>query len=177
MSSTSQIDALLARLADGDRSAFTPVFRQLWEPVFRLCLSLLTNEADASDAAQQAMEKILQRASDYDPKKSGTTWALAIAGWECRTILRRRSRRREVSDSLLSASADASENVEGALAKRDLIDAALSALGDLSSADRDTLIATFSDEAAAVAGATMRKRRERALGRLRVAFRRLYGLD
>ena len=171
------IDALLARLADGDRSAFTPVFQQLWQPVFRLCMSMLKNEADASDAAQQAMEKILQRASDYDPTRPGVTWALAIAGWECRTILRRRARRREVSDESTPLDADPSTSAEDDVMRRDLIDAAVHALGELSSADRETLAATFSDEAAGANGATFRKRRERAVVRLRSAFRRLYGLD
>jgi RNA polymerase sigma-70 factor (ECF subfamily) len=175
--SETHIDALLARLADGDRAAFTPVFQQLWQPVFRLCLSMLKSEADASDATQQAMEKILQRASDYDGKRSAVTWALAIAGWECRTILRRRERRREVSDDLTSAAPPASAGAEEELVHRDLVEAAVHALGDLSSTDRETLIATFSDEASPATGATLRKRRERAMGRLRIAFRRLYGLD
>jgi len=145
--------------------------------VFRLCLGMLKNEADASDAAQQAMGKILQRASDYDGKRSGMAWALAIAGWECRTILRRRDRRRELPDAEFPPIVDASPNAEEDLVHRNLVDAAVRALGDLSSTDREALIATFSDEAASVTGATLRKRRERALGRLRVAFRRLYGLD
>jgi RNA polymerase sigma-70 factor (ECF subfamily) len=55
--------------------------------------------------------------------------------------------------------------------------AAIAALGELSEADRETLIATFWDEAASVSGATLRKRRERALDRLKKTFRRLYGLD
>ena len=54
---------------------------------------------------------------------------------------------------------------------------AIAALGELSEADRETLIATFWDEAASVSGATLRKRRERALDRLRKTFGRLYGLD
>lgn len=174
-SSDSHLDALLARLADGDRSAFTPVFQRLWQPVFRFCMSLLKNEADASDAAQQSMEKILARASDYDPKLPGLPWALAIAGWECRTILRRRSRRREVPNE--GAPHAATEHAEDELARRSVVTAALEALDELSDTDRETLIATFTGEAASVGGATFRKRRERAVANLRIVFRRLYGLD
>jgi len=64
------IDVLVARLADGDRSVFTAVFRALWPPTLRLCRTMLKNDADAADAAQEAMEKILARASDYDRKKA-----------------------------------------------------------------------------------------------------------
>ena len=59
-----EIEALLARLADGDRSVFSLVFKRLWVPMHRFCLSMLKHEADAADAAQQAMAKIFERASD-----------------------------------------------------------------------------------------------------------------
>lgn len=171
------VDALMARLCDGDRSAFSLVFKRLWAPTHRLCMGLLKNEADASDAAQQAMEKILERASDYDPKRPAMPWALAIASWECRTILRKRSRRRETSE-VTEASTDAGvHDPETDLVQRELTEAAVAAMGQLSDNDRQALLATFWEEAASVDGAALRKRRERALTRLRNSWRRLYGLD
>jgi RNA polymerase sigma-70 factor, ECF subfamily len=171
----SDLNAWMARLADGNRSAFTPVFQLLWPSVHRTCLALVRNDADADDAAQQAMEKILTRASDYDPSRPALPWAVAIATWECRTLLRRRGRRREIGDDTTAhAASDAAPDEEAA--QRDLVEAALAAMQELSPVDRETLVATFWEEAAAVGGATLRKRRERALGRLRDAFRRLYGL-
>lgn len=50
-------------------------------------------------------------------------------------------------------------------------------MGELSDSDRETLAATFWDEAPSVQGPALRKRRERALGRLRATFRKIYGLD
>jgi len=50
-------------------------------------------------------------------------------------------------------------------------------MGQLSDPDREVLVATFADESLSISGATLRKRRERALRRLRDAFRRLYGFD
>lgn len=164
----------MARLAEGDRSAFTQVFELLWPVVFRLCRAILTNEADASDAAQQAMEKIFVRASDYDASKKAMPWALAIASWECRTILRKRGRRREAPES--DADEGLTQSTDEDYAQRELTAAALQALGTLETTDREALIATFWEEAASVAGQTLRKRRQRALERLRGAFRRLYGL-
>lgn len=170
-----ELNALMARLADGDRSVFTEVFKRLWPPTLRLCISLLRHEADASDAAQQAMQKVLERASDYDPRRPALPWALAVAAWECRTIQRRRGRRREVHEE--TAGDIAGADTEGELVDRALTRAAVTALGELSDTDRETLIATFWDEAASTSGATLRKRRERAVERLRGAFRRLYGID
>jgi RNA polymerase sigma-70 factor, ECF subfamily len=168
------IDVLMARLADGDRSAFTRVFELLWGPIYRLCLTLLKNEADAADAAQEAMQKILQRSADYDRARPAMPWAMAIAGWECRTLARKRARRKEVAEEAAGDRFD--PHAEEASLQRDLLRAALDALGELSATDREVLVATFWEEAASVSGATLRKRRERALTRLRDTFTRLYGL-
>lgn len=168
------LDTLMARLAEGDRSVFSEVFERLWAPIERLCMSLLRNQADAADAAQEALTKILERASDYDRTRPAMPWALAIAAWECRTLRRKLLRRREVSDEVLAE--PSGENTQDELVQRDLVQAALSAMGELSAGDREALLATFWDESASVSGATLRKRRERALTRLRDAWRRLYGL-
>lgn len=168
------LDALMARLSEGDREAFTPVFELLWPSVLRFCTQALRGHADAADAAQEAMEKILTRASDYDPERPALPWALAIASWECRTVLRKHARRREDHES--RAPERATDDADP-LATRQLVDAAMATLGTLSETDREALMATFWDEAASVGGATLRKRRERALTRLREAFKRLYGID
>jgi RNA polymerase sigma-70 factor (ECF subfamily) len=169
------LEVLMARLADGDRSVFSAVFKRLWTPTELLCRTLLGNEADAADAAQLAMTKILGRASDYDRTRPAMPWALAIAAWECRTLRRKRTRRAEVSDDAVAEPAGA--DLEGELVRRDLIQAAARAMGTLSVADQETLTATFWGEPLPVSGPTLRKRRERAVDRLRAGFRRLYGLD
>lgn len=168
------LDTLLVQLADGDRAAFTDVFHILWQPVLRLCRSMLKNDADAADAAQQALEKVLTRCADYDPKRPGLPWALAIAAWECRTFARKRTRRREIPEE---RAPEVGAGSEEELAQRELMQAAVDALGELSRQDRDALVATYWEEATNVTGATLRKRRERALKRLRDTFKRLYGLD
>jgi RNA polymerase sigma-70 factor (ECF subfamily) len=168
------LDELVARLADGDRTAFDPVFRLLWPKSLRLCQSMLKHEADAADAAQQALTKILERAPSYDRTRAALPWALAIVAWECRTILRKKARRKEVAaDMAPEASSDSSD---AAFEQRELVQKAVEVLGGLSGPDRATLIATFQDEASSVAGPTFRKRRERALKRLRTAFRSIYGI-
>jgi RNA polymerase sigma-70 factor (ECF subfamily) len=166
------IDRLMARLAEGDRSNFSLLFARLWPPTLRFCTRLLKNEADASDAAQEAMQKIFERASDYDASRPAMPWALAIAAWECRTLQRKRFRRREVLDDQDHDRPGGDE--EEAFVKRELADAAFVAMGELSELDQETLLSTFTDEAPS--GATFRKRRERALGRLRATLRRLYGI-
>lgn len=164
----------MARLVEGDRSAFTPMFEALWDPMLRFCRATLQNEADAADAAQQSMEKVLTRASQYDPSRPALPWAFALASWECRTLRQRRLRRKETPED--AAPERAEGDIEADVAERELIAAALTTMGTLSDADREVLVATYWEEGASVGGATLRKRRGRALTRLREAFRRLYGL-
>jgi RNA polymerase sigma-70 factor (ECF subfamily) len=163
----------IARLADGDRSAFTPAFEALWPRVRALCLSLLKHPEDADDAAQEAMQKILTRAADYDRSRSALPWALAIAAWECRTTRRRVQRRREVGAEGLASLADGSATEEDFM-RREFTNAALDALKGLSEADRATVVGAFWEEAQGAASPALRKRRQRAMDRFRTAFRRIY---
>ena len=71
-----ELNFLMARLASGERAAFNRVFELLWGPVLRFCEGVLKNHADAADAAQEAMYKILERASDYD--KTRPSHALGV---------------------------------------------------------------------------------------------------
>jgi RNA polymerase sigma-70 factor, ECF subfamily len=167
------LDQLIVRLAEGDRSAFTPAFEVLWPRVRALCFSLLKHSHDADDAAQQAMEKILTRALDYDRTRPALPWALAIAAWECRTISRRAQRRREVGTDELDSVPDGAM-AEEEFIRRELAVAAMDVLQGLSEADRATLVHAFWEEARDAASPALRKRRQRAIDRLRAAFRRLY---
>ncbi|MBE2250141.1 MAG: sigma-70 family RNA polymerase sigma factor [Myxococcus sp.] len=175
MADPESLDRLMSRLADGDRAAFSPLFQALWAPALKVCQRLV-NDADAADAAQAAMMKILERANEYDKQRPALPWALGIAAWECRTLLKRQQRLNETSADAAGLRSD-----EGATAREAeqklLVSAAMHAMGALSAADQETLVATYWETDGAVGGGTFRKRRERALTRLRDRFRRLYGLD
>jgi len=174
MPELSDLNELFGRLADGDRRAFTPVFQLLWPPTLRLCRRMMPVEADASDAAQAALLRILERASEYDRHRPALPWALGIASWECRTLRKRNERLHETSESTPESDDGASAEAQE---QHDLIAAAIEAMGTLAPIDRETLLSTYWETASTASGATLRKRRARALTRLRNAFRRLYGLD
>ena len=174
MAEPSELDVLMGKLADGDRSTFSPLFRALWPPALKVCQRMLHAEADAADAAQAAMMKILERAGEYDKQRPALPWALGIAAWECRTLIKRRHRQNETAEEPQLSDGGATA---GEVEQKLLVSAAMHAMGTLSQADQETLTATYWDTAASVGGATFRKRRERALTRLRDTFRRLYGID
>lgn len=176
-SARSQLNESMIRLADGDRAAFDPVYAALFPAVHAFCRRMIGAGADAEDAAQQALIKVFDRASTFDPEGDALTWTLTIAAWECRTVRKKRGRSKEAPAEEASAIALDAPSPEERLIDRDLAGAAEALLTTLSEADQATLRATVEGEAPdpSIAGATFRKRRERAFARLREAWRKVYG--
>lgn len=173
-----ELDRQMALLADGDRSAIEPLFRALWPVVHAYCQRALGHGADADDAAQQTMEKVFAEATRYDKERRALPWVVTIALWECRTIRRRVQRTRTVSLDGTADTSSSDRTPEESAIDRDLLDGAWAAFEHLSPADREVLRQTFEDDASstlAVSGATLRQRRERAMHRVREAWRKLYG--
>jgi len=170
----------MVRLADGDRSAFDPLFDALWPVVRRFCRRALGDDADGDDAAQEAMIRVLARAGELDRDRDALTWALGIATWECRTVRRRRQRRlddRELPTDLAGDAGDA--RPDDIAARRELLAAAADVLDSMSASDAETLWASWTGDPearAAIAPATFRKRLERALVRFRAAWRSRHDL-
>jgi RNA polymerase sigma-70 factor (ECF subfamily) len=172
------LDHQMARLADGDRSVVEPLFRALWPAIHTYCERVLGVGADADDAAQQAMEKVFQQASRFDRNRRALPWALAITLWECRTVRRRNQRARAVGVESVPDVASGAMNPEDATIHAQLVAEAQALLATLSPNDRQVLEDTFAEEVEgrlSVPGPTKRKRRERAIRRLREAWRLLYG--
>jgi RNA polymerase sigma factor (sigma-70 family) len=168
----------MTALAAGDRQAFHPVFVSVW-PLLRAFTSRHLPSADAEDAAQQALLNVFRRAAEYDAERDALPWILGIAAFEIRTARRKSQRRREeppAEDGLATRRAPGPSPEDAALA-RDLDEALEGALLELSVRDRETLLSFARGDRPDVAGATFRKRVERALARLRTAWRLKHGAD
>lgn len=167
-----ELQRCLARLADGDRGAFRPVFELAWPPVRALAARLLPHAADADDAAQLAFLKVFERCSQYDADRDALAWIVGIVSYECMTIRRKHSRRRELTGESVGALADGTPTAEEKAVTDELEASALAVLGELGPLDRETLRTAFwGDRERGAKPATFRKRLERALGRLRAAWR------
>ena len=164
----------MARLADGDRDAATPCFEALWPRVWRFCASLL-GEHDADDAAQQTMIALFAQAVDYDPRRSATAWALSIAWWKCRAVRTARGRRSVDPLDAHTELADPRAPADELLAAHERQVALRAAIADLSDADRAVIERALSEVAddPNEKPATLRKRKQRAIERLR----RWFGVD
>ncbi len=134
-------DAALVRAAQsGDRGALDQLFRRHYDRVFGVCWRITGNEADAGDAAQEAMIAMVRGLTRFDGRSSFGTWAYRIATNASLDELRRRRRRpllagrdqhRDDHDHVIHEHVDptAGERIEQ-LGDREQIDAALAALPD-----------------------------------------------
>lgn len=161
------VQRALTALSGGDRRAFDAVFEGLWPIMRAFCLRQLNRPADAEDAAQRALLRLFEQAADFDPQRSAVAWALTLAAWECRSVRRRIGRDRTTGADAGALQADPRPDPEQAAEAAQAVAQVEAALAELSPLDRETVRATLADEAPAVPGATFRKRRQRALARLR----------
>ena len=159
----------LARLADGDRDAFHPVFVRVW-PLVRAFVRRQVQD-DADDVAQETLLRVFRRASEFDPRRDALAWLLGIAAYEVKTARRKRYRRRETALPDAHELVDPSDAPDHALLAGEREQSMRDALLALPALDAETLTAFATDERPALAPATFRKRVQRALVRLRAAWR------
>ena len=165
----------MQRLADGERAAFDVVFTALHPLFFRIAMRSLP-AAEADDVAQSALLKLFARASEFDRERDALSFALGVIAWEIRTARTRTRRRREIGDEAIAARAADGGTPEADLIAEDLSRAVAEALGALSAEDAETLRAVARGERPdGTAPATFRKRVERALTRLRAAWKETHG--
>jgi len=94
--STLEID-MIRRILAGEKQLFHELIRPCERPIYLLLLSLLRNEADAEDAAQETVLKAYQNLGSFRGESQFRTWVLSIARNEGLGKLRRLSARREDS--------------------------------------------------------------------------------
>ena len=163
----------MTRLADGDRAAFHGVYALIW-PLVRRFASQFLPIGDAEEAAQDALIKVFLRASEFDPSREALPWILVCVAFECRTAARRAARRRLLLDNETPLLTD-NPTPEHLAITRELEQALRKVLGTLSPLDQGTILAVM-EERESRGGAIFRKRFQRALARLRDAWRLRHGL-
>jgi DNA-directed RNA polymerase specialized sigma24 family protein len=143
------------RLYEGDRSAFAPLADALWPVVLAFAQGA---DVEPEDVAQEVFLRLCTRMADYEPGRDAVSWVYGIARYEVLTQRKRRQRRRE-------------EGAEEELVQQDLVDRLTELVGQLTPEDRLAL----GLEGEVPGGATQRKRKQRALDRLRALWRSLHG--
>lgn len=73
-------ESLLARVAQGDKAAFSDLYDQTASRVLGLIRRVLIDHAQSEEVTQEVFLEIWQSASRYEPNKGGaTTWILTMA--------------------------------------------------------------------------------------------------
>jgi RNA polymerase sigma factor (sigma-70 family) len=106
-------DTRLARLASkGDRAAFGVIFDRYHQQLYRYCLSIVRDGADAADAVQTTMLRAL-RALEGDRREIALRpWLYRIAFNESITLLRQRPSAGVMADLSVAAGLDVHADVE-----------------------------------------------------------------
>jgi RNA polymerase sigma factor (sigma-70 family) len=171
-----ELHDLMVRFADGERAAFRPLFDALWPVLLAVTSRALPGRADAEDAAQRAMLVLFRRIVELDRDRDGVAWAATIAAYEVMTFRRKVHRRREqaATDERLAELSDVAPRADDQLATAELRVAVRAAVGELPQRDQEAL-AVILDDGAVPSGETPRKRRVRAMERLRAVWRKNHG--
>ncbi|QHS50755.1 sigma-70 family RNA polymerase sigma factor [Edaphobacter sp. 12200R-103] len=82
--------ALIAEILGGKTDAFHELIRPYERSVYLMALSMLRNEADAEDVAQEAFIKAYRNLGRFRSEARFSTWLIAIALNEARARLRRK---------------------------------------------------------------------------------------
>ncbi|MEJ7601576.1 MAG: sigma-70 family RNA polymerase sigma factor [Kofleriaceae bacterium] len=163
--------AAMLRFADGDRSAFREVFDSLWPVLLAVASRALPGRADSEDAAQRAILKVFDRIVDLDRDRDGVAWAITIVGFEILTLRRQSQRRRE--DDVEVNPHDPREAADDLLIDQELRQAVHHVIARLGERDRGALSELLLGDKPR--GEAARKRRFRAVERLRAAWRKAHG--
>lgn len=165
-----ELNRLMIRLADGDRAAFQPIFAALWPRMRSWSIRLMMNTSEGEDAAQQALLKLFAQADRFDVEGDVFAWGLTLATWECKTLQRQNARRagKLLAEPMLNSSP------EQHVIEADLLNAIEELVDELSPGDQALLrLSPSTDQLPQTP--TTRKKKERALAKLKAMWRKRHG--
>ena len=86
-------NALISAARNGDRSSLDLLLRRHYDRIYAVCRRVTGHDADAADAAQEAMIAIVRGLAKFDGRSTFATWVYRIATNASLDELRRRRRR------------------------------------------------------------------------------------
>ena len=113
---------LLIRAANLEK-AFELIMQRYESKVYRLCLALLRDHAQAQDAAQESLVRLWRALARYNDRAALSTWIYAITRNWCLTCLSSRQRTVSLHETPVQAEVDAmaAPDVQGALEQGQVI--------------------------------------------------------
>jgi RNA polymerase sigma-70 factor (ECF subfamily) len=111
-------EALISRIAGGDRLAMQVLFARHHVRVYRFVLRLVGNPTTAEDLISEVFLDVWRQAAKFEARSSVSTWLLAIARFKALSALRRKPEE-ELDDETAAAIEDTADNPEIAAQKKD----------------------------------------------------------
>ena len=115
---TTPDEALIGRIAGGDRLAMQVLYARHHVRVYRFLLRLVRNEATAEDLMSEVFLDVWRQASRFEGRSSVSTWVLAIARFKALSSFRRRTEG-ELTDEVAAAIEDPADDPAVELQKKD----------------------------------------------------------
>lgn len=144
-------EALVARVAHGDLTAFSLLYDRYDRPVYAMAAHLL-GSAEAEEVVQETFLRLWRSAAQFNETRGRfAPWLLAIARHEVLARLRRRTReqhlaRAEDIDRLIATAPDHAIDVEEQVWRRERGDLILQALNELPPEQRRVLVLAYFGE-------------------------------
>jgi RNA polymerase sigma-70 factor (ECF subfamily) len=115
---TASDEALIGRIAAGDKAAMQTLFERHQIKVYRFVLRLVRNETVAEDLISDVFLDVWRQADRFAGRSTVSTWLLGIARFKALSVLRKRPEE-ELDEEMMEAIPDDADDAEVALQKKD----------------------------------------------------------
>jgi RNA polymerase sigma-70 factor, ECF subfamily len=138
-------EALMSRIAAGDRDAMRTLYLRHHVRVFRFVVRLVRSQAVAEDIISEVFLDVWRQAGSFEGRSAVSTWLLAIARFKALSALRRKPEE-ELSEEAAANIADPIDNPETAVQKKDTSAILRQCLTGLSSEHREIIDLVYYQE-------------------------------
>jgi RNA polymerase sigma-70 factor (ECF subfamily) len=131
-------EALIERIASGDRLAMQVLYARHHVKVYRFVLRLVRNEATAEDLISEVFLDVWRQAGRFEGRSAVSTWLISIARFKALSALRKRSEA-ELDDAVAESVADEADDPERQMQKKDTSEVLRACLSKLSAEHREVI--------------------------------------
>jgi RNA polymerase sigma-70 factor (ECF subfamily) len=111
-------EALISRIAAGDRLAMQVLYARHHVRVYRFILRLVGNATTAEDLISDVFLDVWRQAGKFEARSAASTWLIAIARFKALSVLRRKPEE-ELDEETAEAIEDLADDPETTVQKKD----------------------------------------------------------
>src|SRR3954470_1739200 len=111
-------EALISRIAAGDRLAMQVLYARHHVRVYRFVLRIVSNSSVAEDLISEVFLDVWRQAGKFEARSAATTWLLAIARFKALSAMRRKPEE-ELDEDMAGAIEDPADDPEVVAQKKD----------------------------------------------------------